>query len=146
MRKVSYIEDVALVSLSGCPSEIGFFAEILQKVAEKGVDVDMITQTPPRGGQVDLCFTLADEDVPKLLTVTASLAAKYPSVKPSVNGNNCKVSVWDEEMVGKPGYAADLFARAAAAGVDVRLISTSENDVSLLIVNDGLMPLLEALR
>ncbi len=146
MRKVSYIEDVALVSLSGCPADIGFFADVLNKVAFRGVDVDMITQTPPSGGHVGFCFTMADSDIPALLTITASLRADYPAVKTSVNGNNCKVSVSDEEMVGHPGYAADLLSRAAEAGVEVRLITTSENDVSLLIVNDGLMPLLEKLR
>lgn len=146
MRKVSYIEDVALVSLSGCPAEIGFFADVLTKVADQGVDVDMITQTPPSGGHVGLCFTLADADIPSLLKVTASLSSAYPGVKTSINGNNCKVSVSDEEMVGRPGYAADLLSRAAAANVEVRLITTSESDVSLLIVNDGLMPLLEKLR
>lgn len=146
MRKVSYIEDVALVSLSGCPADIGFFSEVLTRVAEQGVDVDMITQTPPSGGQVGFCFTLADADVPALLKVTASLASAYPGVKTSINGNNCKVSVSDEEMVSHPGYAADLLSRAAAAGVEVRLITTSESDLSLLIVNDGLMPLLESWR
>lgn len=145
MRKVSFVEDMALVTLLGCPAEIGFFAEVLAQVAAKGVDVDMITQTPPSGGKVEMCFTLADDDVPVLLTVTSALSNRYPSVKTSVNGNNCKVSVCDDEMVGKPGYAADLFRRAANANVEVRLITTSENDVSLLIVNDGLMPFLEQL-
>lgn len=146
MRTVTYIEDIALVTLKNCPCDIAFFADVLNKTAENGVDVDMISQTPPSGGHVDMCFTVADNDVPALLTVTASISANYPSVKTSINGNNCKVAVFDDEMVGTPGYAAKVFAKAAAAGAEIRLITTSEKEISMLIVNDGLDPLLDALK
>ena len=146
MKKIGYIEDVALVTVKDCPSDIGFFSSLLFAVAQKGVDVDMISQTPPSGGKVDLFFTVYDSDVPSLLSAFSSVTGKYPFVKMSINGNNCKVTVFDEEMIGRPGYAADVFDKASKAGVDIRLIATSESDISMLIVNDGLYPLLDALK
>ena len=146
MKTVTHIEDVALVTLKNCPSDISFIANILIKTAEKGVDVDMISQTPPSGGCVDMCFTVADNDIPSLLTVTASVTAEYPNVKTSVNGNNCKVVIFDDAMAGTPGYAADVFKKATEAGAEIRLITTSEKEISLLIVNSGLDALLSSLN
>ncbi len=146
MKNVSFIEDVALVTLKGCPADIDFFARVLRMISAAGVNVDMISQTPPSGGHVDMCFTVSDSDVPSLLTVTSALSSQFPSVKTSINGNNCKVAVFDESMANEPGYAAGIFEKAAAAGAEIRLITTSENDISMLIVNDGLYPLLEALK
>lgn len=146
MKHVSFVEDVALVSLTGCPNDVGFFADVLKKVADRGVDVDMISQTPPSGGQVEFSFTTADADIPLLMGLTASLKDARPDVHLSINGNNCKVSIADEDMAGKPGYAADVLARAASVGAEIRLITTSETVISLLIVNDGLAPLLDALK
>ena len=146
MKRVSYIEDVALVTVKNCPPSLAFFSELFCGVAQKGVDVDMISQTPPSGGKVDLFFTVSDADVPLMLSAFSFISAKYPDVKTSINGNNCKVTVFDEAMINCPGYAADIFSKASKAGVDTRLIATSESDISMLIVNDGLAPLLQALK
>lgn len=146
MKTVTYVEDIALVTLKNCPSDIGFFAEVLEKTAKAEVNVDMISQTPPSGGTVDMCFTVSDSKLPSLLSVSASISKNYPSVKMSVNGNNCKVAVFDEEMATTPGYAAEIFKRAAKAKAEIRLITTSEKEISLLIINDSLDTLLEELN
>lgn len=146
MKTVTYVEDIALVTLKNCPSDIGFFTEVLEKTAKADVNVDMISQTPPSGGSVDMCFTVSDSDLPSLLSVSASISKTYPSVKMSVNGNNCKVAIFDEDMAVTPGYAADVFKKAAKAGTEIRLITTSEKEISLLIVNGGLDALLDEIN
>lgn len=146
MKTITYVEDIALVTLKNCPSDVGFFAEVLEKTAKADVNVDMISQTPPSGGCVDFCFTVSDNDLPSLLSVTASVSKSYPAIKTSVNGNNCKVAIFDDDMAVTPGYAADIFKKAAVAGAEIRLITTSEKEISLLIVNGGLDALLENLN
>lgn len=145
MRKVAYVEDVALVSLQHCPAEVEFFAHVLSAISNEGVDIDMISQSPPSGGHIDVFFTVMDSDVPQLLTVMAGLKKAYPTVRASINGNNSKISVYDDAMRQQPGYAAEVFAAAASVGAEIRLVTTSEVDISLLVVNSYVQDLVDKL-
>ena len=44
-----------------------------------------------------------------------------------------KLSLFGEEMRTQPGVASTAIAAVAGAGADIRLITTSEVDISLLI-------------
>jgi len=146
MKNITYTQDVALVILKNCSSDARFFASVLSEIAKLGVDVDMISQTSPSGGFIDLCFTVTDSDVPKLLRLTAMLKKQQPSVIAKINGNNCKISVSDEDMHRQPGYAADIFNKIASVNAEIRLVTTSETDISVLVVNDYADAILSALK
>ena len=114
-------------------------------IAKEDIDVDMVSQTSPTGGKIDICFTVNDSDIEKLFPLTLLFKKEYPSVSTAINGNNCKISVRDDAMKNSPGYAAEVFSKVASLNAEIRLITTSEVDISLLVVNDYLKPLLEIL-
>ena len=47
---------------------------------------------------------------------------------------NCKISIFGEEMRGTPGVAAKVFSAVSKVKADIRMITTSEVDISLLVV------------
>ena len=131
--------DITLFTLQDCPSELKFTADVFQKIGDLGIDVDMISLAPAHGAYTSISFTISDIALDKVLAFTAELHEKA-NIKTIVSGGNSKISVYDENMRNCPGVAAKIFEAAASAETDIRLITTSEVDISLLVtaadVND----------
>ncbi|HZJ77531.1 MAG TPA: ACT domain-containing protein [Clostridia bacterium] len=134
IEEISFIEDVTLISLHDSPADIKLIAGIFEKIAQAGIDVDMITQAPPNGQHSSLSFTVNDEDFGRILEIAAELRALNPELKISVSSGNCKVSVYGAGMKGAVGVASKVFSAVAKANTDIRMITTSEVDISLLVV------------
>ena len=96
-----------------------------------GVDVDMISLSPAQSSRTNLSFTINDDDLVKILSYTSKL--DDGAVKSVVSSGNCKISVNDEAMINCPGVAAKVFAGAAKAHTEIRLITTSESQISMLV-------------
>ena len=129
--EITVYEDVTLITLQNIPADISFIAEVFERIAGMGVDVDMISLSPAQSERTPLSFTIKDEDLVKILSYTSKL--DDGSVKSIVSSGNNKISVNDETMENCPGVAAKVFALAAQAKTEIRLITTSESQISLLV-------------
>ena len=133
---INVFEDITLVILQNIPADLRFVTEVFEKIAGMGVDVDMISLSPAQSSQTSLSFTINDEDLAKILGYTGKL--NDGSVKVIVSSGNCKISIDDAGMENCPGVAARVFSAAAEAETDIRLITTSESQISLLITKPNL--------
>ena len=124
--------DITLITLQNCPSDLSFVANIFQKISGFGVNVDMISLAPTHGAFTSISFTIADNDLGKILVFTSDLHDNS-NIKTIVSSGNCKISVYDQAMKNTPGIAAKVFAAAAKIETDIRIITTSEVDISLLV-------------
>ncbi len=143
---ISITEDVTLITLSDSPADIHFISSIFDCIAEAGISVDMIAQSAPIGDRTSLSFTVSDDDMRKALDVVSSLRISHPSLRPSISSGNVKVSVYSEQMRTQPGIASKVFSAAASSDVDIRLVTTSEVDISLLITKPEAETLSEAVK
>ncbi len=128
---INVCEDITLITLQNISADINFIAEVFDKIASMGVDVDMISLSPVQSSRTSLSFTIADDDLVKILSYTSKL--DDGSVKSIVSSGNCKITVNDPGMENCPGVAAKVFSQSAKAGTDIRLITTSESQISLLV-------------
>lgn len=144
--EITIKEDVTLISLQDFPAHVYGIADVLKKIADAGIDVDMISQTPSNGQHTSLSFTVDDEDFGGVLQIAAQLRKDNPDIKISVSSGNCKISVMDTAMNGVPGYAAKVFAAAASVHADLRIVTTSECDISILVVKADLETTVHAIR
>jgi len=124
--------EITLITLQNCPSELTFIANVFQKISDFGVNVDMISLAPTHGAFTSISFTICDNDLDKILTFTSDLHDNS-NIKTIVSSGNCKISVYDQGMKNTPGVAATVFAAAAKSETDIRIITTSEVDISLLV-------------
>ena len=130
MQSIVVSDDITLITLQNIPADMDFVSEVFEKIAEMGVDVDMISLSPVQSSMTSLSFTINDDDLMKILGYTSKLEG---SIKPIVSSGNCKISVNDPGMENCPGVAARIFRCAADVGTDIRLITTSESQISLLV-------------
>lgn len=130
---VAYSRDEARVALFGVPDKPGVAAEIFRRLAEAGVNVDMIVQSQARTeGAQNILFTVTERDAPRAveaLRAEPSLGFEDIQVRREV----AKVSVVGIGMRSHTGVAHTMFAALAAKGINIEAISTSEIKISVLI-------------
>lgn len=133
--EISAVENVSMLTFGSVSTLAPFasFSDVFKWVANANINVDMISQTPPKSDTVSLAFTVSDDDFGKLLTVIGSVKEKYPTILPLVSSGNVKLRVCSPDMIHTVGMAARIFEALEAAKVQSLLITTSETDVSVLV-------------
>ena len=130
---VAFQRDEAKVTLLGVADRPGVAASIFGPLADAGVNVDMIVQNISEDGLTDMTFsTSADE----LARATATLEAARDAIgfRRIVSDNDvAKVSVVGIGMRSHAGVAQKMFSALAAEGVNIKVITTSEIKVSVLV-------------
>ena len=132
IHEVYFTENVAVLSFEKAPATIHFLSGLFTRVAKAGINVDMISQTAPKGSVNTLSFTVTDEPVPGVLAVLNEMNA---GIRPMVSTGNVKIALYGEEMPSKVGVAAGAFALLNEAGIDILLITTSEVDISIVVTS-----------
>lgn len=131
--QIKVTENITLVSIQNISADMTFIAQMFKSIADKGIDVDMISLSPVQSAFTSVSFSVQDSDLIKILEYTASLKDK--GIKPIVSSNNSIISIVDNEMEETPGVAAKVFAAIADVQTDIRIITTSEVQISLLVTS-----------
>ncbi len=137
--------DVTLFSLYDAPADIEHMAEVFKMIADAGIDVDMISQFPLSGSSSGFSFTVSDKDFVPVLSIASELRNRSPKTKISVSSGNCKITVSGEAMRGTPGVSARVFGAVANVEADVRMITTSEIEIAMLVVKSDVDEVVEAI-
>lgn len=146
IQSITVVEDVTLISLQDSPADIELISKIFDMLAARGIDVDMISQTPAHRNIPDLSFTISDDDLGKILEISNELRQLNPDLKLTVRSGNCKISVFGEGMRGCPGVAVKVFKAVALAKAEISMITTSEVDISILVARADFENTLESLN
>jgi aspartate kinase len=135
---IAFNRDEAAIAVTGLPHQAGVAHALLAPVAEAAIEVDMIVINAPRDGQVDLAFTVHRDDYGRALELTKQAAARYAGAAVAGDDRVAKLAVVGSGMRSHAGVAAKLFETLGKEGIDVRLVSTSEIKVSVLVAEKDL--------
>jgi aspartate kinase len=109
-------------------------ARIFTALSEQSVIVDVIVQDFSTDGTLNLGFTVSEGDFLKSKNVLEQLQKKdFPSMKLQTERNLTKISIVGVGMQHHPGVASKMFSLLAKNGIKLRLITTSEIKISVLI-------------
>lgn len=142
---ISTVDNITLVTLAGFPVQVDRIADIFQSISEYGINIDMISMAPTQGAFTGLSFTISDSDLVDVLAFASKLKEET-DVKVVVSSVNHKISVYDPAMKNTPGIAAKVFSAIAGTGADLRLITTSEVEISLLVTEADFDTVLSAIQ
>lgn len=146
VENIFVTEDVTLFSLCDAPADVAHMASVFKMIAEAGIDVDMISQFPLSGSSSGFSFTVSDSDFIPVLSIASHLRTLNPKTKISVSSGNCKLTVSGEAMRGTPGVSARVFKAVASVDADVRMITTSEIEIAMLVVKSDVDDVIEAIK
>jgi aspartate kinase len=139
---VAHSADEAWFTFGPIPHSTHTLAEVFGTLAEHGISVDIINQEVRTPGLL-IHFTVAGTDVAKARDVLQKMAPDAPL---HINQDVAKVSIVGVGMRVHAGVAARLFKTLASAGIDVRLVTTSEIKVSCLVDKTSLTAAVTALH
>ena len=109
----------------------GIAASIFQELADSNINVDMIVQTVAVDGKADLDFTIPTGDLEKTRKVMDTFANDVEKI--DYNKSVCKVSIVGVGMKSHTGVASKAFSSMATENINIRIISTSEIKISMII-------------
>jgi aspartate kinase len=124
--------DVSRITLTGIKTGPGTMSRVFTPLAEAGISVDVIVESAPKESASDVAFTVRRGDFSDALRLAGEVAK---SLAGQVEGEEelGKVSVVGTGMLNRPGYAARMFATLGEAGIPIRLVSTSEIQVTCVL-------------
>lgn len=128
---ITVSDDITLVTLNNISVDMDFIALVFEDIAKLDIDIDMISLSPFQGDTTGVSFTMKDDDLGAFLTYVAKLKEK--KIKPIISSNNSVISIFDENMENSPGFAAKVFRAIASSHTDIRIVTTSEVQISLLV-------------
>jgi aspartate kinase len=130
---IAFNRDEAQVTMAGVPDRPGIAAAILGPVGEANIEVDMIVQNVGADGSTDFTFTVHRNDYERTLEVMRKVAAELGAQGVKGASDIVKVSLVGVGMRSHAGIASKMFTALAAAGINIRMISTSEIKISVVI-------------
>ncbi len=131
---VAYSRDEAMVALLGVEDHPGVAAEIFSRLADAGINVDMIVQSEGRQpGRQNMLFTCPDRDAPRAAETIEAARDKIGLQDVHIRRDVAKVSVIGIGMKSQVGVARTMFTALAQKGINIEAIATSEIKISVLI-------------
>ena len=130
---VAQDKNVARIALVGLNDVPGVAFKVFNLLAREKINVDIILQSIGRADSKDISFTVKADSAEAAYKVIKENqdALGYDHV--DINTDVAKVSVVGGGMVDNPGVAATMFEALYEAHVNIKMISTSEIKVSVLI-------------
>ena len=95
---------------------------------------------------MDLTFTVHRDDYARALELARAAAGRYSGASVAGDDRVAKLAVVGSGMRSHAGVAATLFETLGAEGINVRLVSTSEIKVSVLVAEKELERAVRALH
>lgn len=143
---IAFNRDEAAIAVTQVPHQPDVAAALLRPVSDAAIEVDMIVVNAPRGETVDLSFTVHRDDYAQALELTRQAAAKYPGAAVAGDNRVAKLAVVGSGMRSHAGVATRLFETLGREGINVRLVSTSEIKISVLVAEQDLERAVRALH
>ncbi|MEM6745150.1 MAG: aspartate kinase [Pseudomonadota bacterium] len=132
---VAYSRDEAKVTIVSVEDRPGVAAAVFGPLAAAGINVDMIVQNISEDGRTDMTFSCPVEDVAKAeAALQAAAGADELAYRELIADREvAKVSIVGIGMRSHAGVAQKMFRALAEEGVNIRVITTSEIKVCVLV-------------
>ncbi|MBI3384010.1 aspartate kinase [Aquabacterium sp.] len=131
---IAFNRDEAKITVVGVPDTPGIAYQILGKVAEANIDIDVIIQNVSHDGKTDFSFTVHRNDFSKTVELLESkVLPTLGAAKVVGDPKICKVSIVGIGMRSHAGIASTMFKTLSDENINIQMITTSEIKTSVVI-------------
>ncbi len=131
---IAHNHDEAQITVLGVPDQPGVAYRILGPVADANIEVDMIVQNVgPDGTTTDFTFTVHRNDYEQALEIVRQNGSSLGAREVSGNKRIAKISLVGVGMRSHAGIASTMFRALADERINIRMISTSEIKISVVV-------------
>jgi aspartate kinase len=133
VRGIAFNRDEAQLTVTGVPDEPGIAYKILGPISEANIEVDMIVQNIGQNNTTDFTFTVHRNDYETAKALLEKTASAMGARECSGDDKIAKVAIVGGGMRSHAGVASQMFKALADEGINIRMISTSEIKVSVVV-------------
>ncbi|WP_097015732.1 aspartate kinase [Anaerocolumna aminovalerica] len=127
-------KNTARIAVIGLEDQPGVAFKLFNHLARHNINVDIILQSVGRNGTKDISFTVSEDSVEEAVEILERhRAGSLKCHKIDVEKSVAKVSIVGAGMMSNAGVAAKMFEALYDVGVNIKMISTSEIRVTVLI-------------
>jgi len=131
---VAVDKDVARIAVIGLKDEPGVAFKLFNHLAKYNINVDVILQSVGRDGTKDISFTVAADAVDEAVEIVKRHGeGSLKCQKIDVDKDVAKLSIVGAGMISHPGVAAEMFEALYDEGINIKMISTSEIRITVII-------------
>ncbi|SFR41308.1 aspartate kinase [Marinobacter daqiaonensis] len=130
---IAFNRDEAKLTIAGVPDTPGIALRILKPVSDANIEVDMIVQNVGADNHTDFTFTVHRNDFRRTHEILERLADELGAREVSGDSKIAKVSIVGVGMRSHAGVATRMFEALSNEGINIRMISTSEIKISVVI-------------
>jgi aspartate kinase len=130
---LSASDNVLMVTISHVLYNSKNIAIIFDKLSKNHINVDMISQTAPIDGYVNVSFTTPKEDIHTINKILDELKKEMNDIEASKDSNITKLSVIGIGMMNQSGVAGQVFKIFADNDIEFKQVTTSEISISYTI-------------
>ncbi|MGN1030068.1 MAG: aspartate kinase [Butyricicoccaceae bacterium] len=124
---------VTRIAVMGIKDAPGMAFKLFGLLAKENISVDIILQSIGRGDMKDISFTVAEGDGERAVELLKQNQKSIGFQDISMQDGLAKLSIVGAGMASNAGVAAKLFDALASKMINVRMISTSEIKISVII-------------
>ena len=130
---IAFSRDEAQLTITGVPDKPGVAYSILGPIADANIEVDMIVQNIGADDTTDFTFTVHRNDYERALDILRQTAERLGAREVSGDNRITKISLVGVGMRSHAGIASKMFEALAREGINIRMISTSEIKISVVV-------------
>jgi aspartate kinase len=130
---VAHDKNVAKITVVDMPTKVNTLSTLFATLAAEHINVDVIVQSSYEADTTNVSFSVSGDEVKRTLDILHNHRDKLQFGYAVAEEALAKVSIVGAGMITNPGVAAQMFTCLAEAGVDIKMVSTSEIKVSCVI-------------
>ena len=130
---IAFNRDEAKLTILGVPDEPGTAHTILGAIGDANIEIDMIIQNIAADSTTDFTFTVHRNDYDKAMAILEQTARSLNAREVSGDKAIVKISLVGVGMRSHAGVASNMFKTLADEGINIRMISTSEIKISVVV-------------
>ncbi|MFI3156793.1 MAG: aspartate kinase [Methylococcaceae bacterium] len=130
---IAFNRDEAKLTITGVPDLPGVAFKILGPIADANIEVDMIIQNIADDATTDFTFSVHRNDYQRAKTLLDQTCVELGARNVTGDDSIVKVSIVGVGMRSHAGIASTMFKALAAESINIRMISTSEIKISVVV-------------
>ena len=130
---IAFNRDEAKLTVIGVPDQPGIAHGILGPIADANIEVDMIIQNIAEDATTDVTFTVHRRDYPQAMEILQRVANTMGARQVTGDDKIVKISLVGVGMRSHAGIASKMFEALSKEGINIRMISTSEIKISVVV-------------
>ena len=134
---IAYSRDDAKITVTNIADRPGVAAHLFGPLAKAEINVDMIVQNVSHeSGATDLTFTVPKGELERTLAVLETSKDELGFRSIESDSNVVKISVIGVGMRSHAGVAQQMFSALAEKSINIKVISTSDIKISVLVAEE----------